>query len=147
MGAAAAAVAGDPARDGGAAAAAGGDARGAAAAARGAADGAAGRCRQAAACRPAGPENNRFRAATRDTGNRMPAYPREAALKFESGTVKLQLFVDAGGQVANVLVMRSSGSAALDRAAREQAMTWHFAPARRDGKAVADLWRSRSSSN
>ena len=85
------------------------------------------------------PENNRFRAATRDTGNRMPAYPREAALKFEAGTVKLQLFVDADGRVANVLVVRSSGSAALDRAAREQAATWHFAPARRDGKAVADL--------
>jgi periplasmic protein TonB len=85
------------------------------------------------------PENNRFRAATQDTGNRMPTYPREAALRFESGTVRLQLFVDRSGQVVNVLVTRSSGSAILDRAAREQALTWRFTPARRDGKAVPDI--------
>jgi len=85
------------------------------------------------------PENNRFRAATQDTGNRMPIYPREAALRFESGTVRLQLFVDRTGQVVNVLVTRSSGSASLDRAAREQALTWRFTPARRDGQAVPDI--------
>ena len=85
------------------------------------------------------PENNRFRAATSDTGNRMPTYPRDAALRFESGTVRLQLFVDRSGQVVNVLVTRSSGSASLDRAARDQALTWRFTPARRDGKAVPDI--------
>lgn len=85
------------------------------------------------------PENNRFRAATQDTGNRMPAYPLEAAVKLESGTVKLQLFVDTTGKVVNAIVVRSAGSAALDRAAREQALTWRFTPARRDGKPVPDI--------
>ena len=85
------------------------------------------------------PENNRFRAATQDTGNRMPAYPLEAARRLESGTVRLQLFVDTAGRVANVIVARSSGSAVLDGAAREQALTWRFTPARRDGKSVPDI--------
>ena len=85
------------------------------------------------------PDNNRFRAATQDTGNRMPAYPREAALRFEAGAVKLQLFVDISGKVASALVTRSSGSASLDRAARDQALTWRFTPAKRDGKPVADI--------
>ena len=85
------------------------------------------------------PENNRFRAATQDTGNRMPAYPLEAARRLESGTVRLQRFVDTAGRVANAIVARSSGSAVLDGAAREQALTWRFTPARRDGKSVPDI--------
>jgi len=85
------------------------------------------------------PENNRFRAATQDTGNRMPAYPREAAMRFESGTVKLQLYVDPTGMVSNVLITRSSGSPTLDTAARDQARTWRFTPARRDGKPTPDI--------
>lgn len=85
------------------------------------------------------PENNRFRAATQDTGNRMPGYPLEAARKLEAGTVKLQLLVDTTGRVANALVVKSSGSAVLDRAARDQALTWTFTPARRDGKTVQDI--------
>jgi protein TonB len=85
------------------------------------------------------PENNRFRAATQDNGNRMPGYPLEAARKLEAGTVKLQLLVDTTGRVANALVVKSSGSAVLDRAARDQALTWTFTPARRDGKTVQDI--------
>ena len=85
------------------------------------------------------PANNRFRAATQDTGNRMPAYPREAALRLEHGTVKLQLFIDPSGKVVNALITRSSGSASLDRAARDQALTWRFSPAKRDGKRVPDI--------
>ncbi len=85
------------------------------------------------------PESNRFRAATQDNGNRMPGYPLEAARKLEAGTVKLQLLVDTTGRVANALVVKSSGSAVLDRAAREQALTWKFTPAKRDGKLVQDI--------
>jgi protein TonB len=85
------------------------------------------------------PENNRFRAATQDSSNRMPAYPRDAALRMEAGTVRLQLFVDPAGRVVNALITRSSGSASLDRAARDQALTWNFTPARRDGAAVPDI--------
>jgi protein TonB len=85
------------------------------------------------------PENNRFRAATADTGNRMLPYPVEAARRLESGTVTLQLFVDPTGKVVNALLARSSGSAILDRAARDHALTWRFAPARRDGKPVPDI--------
>jgi protein TonB len=85
------------------------------------------------------PEDKRFRKATADSGNMMPAYPLEAGLRMEAGMVKLQLYVDTSGRVANVILLRSSGSAALDRAAREQALTWRFTPARRDGKAVPDI--------
>ncbi len=84
-------------------------------------------------------ENDRFRAAAQDNGNLPPAYPAEAARKLEAGRVKLQLFIAPDGRVTNALVAASSGSAALDRAAREQALTWRFKPARRDGKAVPDI--------
>jgi len=85
------------------------------------------------------PENTRFRVATQDTGNRPPTYPRDAALRLEAGTVRLQLFIDPSGRVANALVVGSSGSASLDRAAREQVLTWRFTPAKRDGNAVPDI--------
>jgi len=85
------------------------------------------------------PENNRFRKASQDTGNVLPGYPLEAARRLESGTVKLQLFVDPGGRVVNAVLLRSSGSVILDRAARDQALTWRFSPARRDGRTVSDL--------
>ncbi len=84
-------------------------------------------------------EKNRFRAATQDTGNRPPPYPLDAARRLESGTVKLQLFIDTSGRVANALVVGSSGSPRLDRAARERVLTWRFTPARRDGRAVPDI--------
>lgn len=85
------------------------------------------------------PDKSRFRPATQDTGNRPPAYPREAAARLEAGTVRLQLFVDPAGRVTNVLVAGSSGSARLDQAARDQLATWRFTPARRDGRVVPEI--------
>ena len=84
-------------------------------------------------------DGNRFKAASQDSGNLPPAYPAEAARRLEAGRVKLQLFIAASGQVTNALVVGSSGFPALDRAAREKALTWRFRPAMREGKAVPDI--------
>ena len=57
------------------------------------------------------PDNARFRAATQDSGNHPPRYPRDAAARLEAGTVRLQLFIDPAGRVTNVTVVGRSGSA------------------------------------
>ena len=59
------------------------------------------------------PDNARFRAATQDSGNHPPRYPRDAAARLEAGTVRLQLFIDPAGRVTNVTVVGRSGSASL----------------------------------
>lgn len=84
-------------------------------------------------------EGNRFKAARQDNGNLPPRYPAEAARRLEAGRVKLQLFIAPSGQVTNALVTGSSGFPALDRAAREQALSWRFQPAMREGKPVPDI--------
>ena len=69
--------------------------------------------------------------------NRPPEYPAEAALNGEQGTVVLMIHVSPAGSTAGVDVLRSSGYALLDRAAREAVLRWHFLPAVKDGQAVA----------
>ena len=49
------------------------------------------------------------------------------------------VLVDTTGRVANALVVKSSGSAVLDRAAREQALTWTFTPARRRMSSIRSI--------
>jgi|GEM_PF-1763627 len=70
------------------------------------------------------------------SGNRPPAYPADARQRGEQGTVRLEIELDADGIVTSVRVLRSSGSMALDEAARAAAVAWRFRPARRDGGAV-----------
>ena len=70
------------------------------------------------------------------SGNRPPAYPADARQRGEQGTVRLEIELDADGIVTSVRVLRSSGSMALDEAARAAAIAWRFRPARRDGVAV-----------
>jgi TonB family protein len=84
-------------------------------------------------------DGNRFQAASQDSGNLPPAYPAESARRLEAGRVRMQLFIAPSGQVTNALVVGSSGFPALDRAARDQALTWRFRPAIREGKPVPDI--------
>ncbi len=70
--------------------------------------------------------------------NRKPSYPVEAASRGEQGTVILVIHVSADGLVSGVDVSRSSGYAALDRAARDAVLTWHFLPSVKDGQPVPD---------
>ena len=62
-----------------------------------------------------------------------PAYPEAARRAAQTGTVLLRLLVSANGRVRDVVVVRSSGYAALDEAASEAAERWRFSSAK-DGR-------------
>lgn len=68
--------------------------------------------------------------------NKAPAYPIEAARVGAQGTVVLLVHVSALGVAQDVTISASSGSASLDRAARNAVRRWRFTPARRDGAPV-----------
>lgn len=58
-----------------------------------------------------------------------PRYPQDALRRGETGTVILQVQVDAQGQPVSVDVSQRSGSRDLDRAAVEAVSRWRFSPA------------------
>lgn len=67
-----------------------------------------------------------------------PAYPIQALRRGESGTVWLRVEVNAEGRPTEVSVHQSSGSKALDLAARKQVLQrWRFVPARQGDQAIA----------
>lgn len=57
-----------------------------------------------------------------------PIYPAEAARFGEHGSVVLALRVNASWGVGRIELLRSAGSAVLDRAAARAAQQWQFAP-------------------
>lgn len=66
-----------------------------------------------------------------------PPYPRDALRKHLQGTVLLEVLVDAQGLPRAVTLVRSSGHAVLDAAARRHVLKhWRFRPAIRDGQAI-----------
>ena len=71
--------------------------------------------------------------------NPPPAYPSIARRNGEQGTVTLRVLVARDGAPASVSVERSSGSAHLDRSAREAVRAWRFVPARERGEPV-EVW-------
>jgi protein TonB len=75
--------------------------------------------------------------------NRKPSYPDDAVLRGEQGAVVLLVHVTAAGLVSGVDVLKSSGHAALDRAARDAVLTWHFLPSIRDGQPVPAVFPAR----
>lgn len=66
-----------------------------------------------------------------------PEYPELSVRRGEEGQVLCSIHIDASGSVTRVDVIRSSGSARLDRAAQDALAKWRFLPARKDGRAVA----------
>lgn len=69
-----------------------------------------------------------------------PSYLIAALRNQEQGTVLLRVEVDAKGQPTRVTIERSSGSRALDTAARQQVLRrWTFEPSMRDGVATASV--------
>ncbi len=66
-----------------------------------------------------------------------PAYPAALRAQGIEGDVMLSVSIDAGGRVTSVSIVRSSGQAAFDQAAREAALEERFTPAQRDGRSVA----------
>lgn len=65
-----------------------------------------------------------------------PEYPVQALRRGETGTVLLQVEVDANGRPTRVQVVQSSRSRALDRAAADAVERWEFSPALRNGQPV-----------
>lgn len=68
--------------------------------------------------------------------NRRPNYPEASRRRGEQGMVRVELFVDPAGRVADVRMIESSGFAALDAAAIETLRDWRFRPAERAGLPV-----------
>lgn len=64
-----------------------------------------------------------------------PRYPARALRRGESGTVLLQVHVDAQGRPTRVDVVQSSRSRELDREAQRTVERWRFSPATRSGRA------------
>ena len=67
------------------------------------------------------------------------AYPREALLRREQGTVVLRVLVGADGIPQTVEIETSSGSPRLDSAAREAVKHWSFRAGTRNGVATG-VW-------
>ena len=68
-----------------------------------------------------------------------PNYPIESLNAHEEGEVRLQVALDALGNVEDVRIASSSGSRMLDRAAMESVRSWRFRPAHRAGVAVSGM--------
>jgi protein TonB len=66
-----------------------------------------------------------------------PAYPIAEVRAGVQGTVLLRVLVDETGKPVQVQILKSSGSHALDQAARNHVLAaWRFHPAQRDGHAI-----------
>lgn len=76
-------------------------------------------------------------ASARPIRSPQPRYPARAMRRGESGTVLLQVAVDAEGRPREVDVVQSSRSRDLDREAQRAVEQWRFSPAIRNGRAVA----------
>jgi protein TonB len=72
-----------------------------------------------------------------------PVYPPELERAGIEGTVTFRLKIAADGSVSEALVEKTSGYAAMDRAALEAVRRWRFTPARRFGLPVAIEVRKR----
>jgi protein TonB len=75
-------------------------------------------------------------------GCRLPRYPRRSEEKGEEGTVVLRFLVGADGTVKSSQLVRSSGYARLDNAARTAFSRCKFRPGTVDGVRV-ESWVSQ----
>jgi protein TonB len=73
--------------------------------------------------------------AVADPGNTPPVYPRDARAKGLEGQVTLKIVVSEAGKVEDVTVL--GGDEPFVTAALDAVKRWRYAPATRDGRAVA----------
>ena len=71
--------------------------------------------------------------------NPKPPYPRIARRRGYEGVVLLKVLVNPQGRVDDLLVLKSSGHAVLDRSAVKVVKEWLFEPGNIDGKRV-EMW-------
>ncbi|MDB5414444.1 MAG: putative TonB, C-terminal, partial [Rubritepida sp.] len=74
--------------------------------------------------------------------NAAPGYPEASRLRGEQGAVVLELSVNVDGRVVSAQVLGSSGSQALDEAARRTVAEWRLRPATVDGQPVPGAVRT-----
>lgn len=65
-----------------------------------------------------------------------PRYPPAARHEHAQGEVRMRVEIDESGRIASVSIIASSGSQALDEAARAAIQSWRCLPAERDGRPV-----------
>lgn len=70
-------------------------------------------------------------------GGEKPPYPKRAERHGWAGTVLLNLWINAKGEVEKVEIAKTSGYELLDSQARASVGAWRFKPARRNGIAIA----------
>jgi TonB family protein len=70
-------------------------------------------------------------------GGEKPPYPKRAERNGWAGTVLLNLFINANGEVEKVEIAKTSGYELLDSQALASVSAWRFKPARRKGIAIA----------
>ncbi len=70
-------------------------------------------------------------------------YPRRARRRGLEGSVELKILVLRTGRIGRIVLLRSSGHALLDEAARTAVAQWSFAPALRAGEPIA-TWMRRT---
>ncbi len=67
-----------------------------------------------------------------------PAYPDDAQLRGEQGTVAIDVYVNSRGKVRKARLTQSSGFQDLDDSAMETVLNWPFVPAVTDGDTHSD---------
>ena len=87
---------------------------------------------------PAAPADSEPTALAYLTRTRVP-YPREAIALHQQGTVILRVLVGTDGNAQAIEIEKSSGSRALDNAARDAVRRWTFQAGTRNGISTA-LW-------
>ena len=83
-------------------------------------------------------ENDNITPASLDENykNLPPVYPDEARKRGIQGTVGMTIRIGVDGKPLDIAIETSSGSAALDNAARQAVRRWHFRPENRGGRPV-----------
>jgi protein TonB len=69
--------------------------------------------------------------------NPRPIYPELARRRGQEGLVRLRAYIDAKGNILELIIEQSSGYSLLDEAAVQAVRKWRFRPGTRAGEAVA----------
>ncbi len=80
-----------------------------------------------------------IKATPRYSDNPPPAYPSIARKRGYQGTVVLDVFVEADGQVGDLRIIESSHHKILDRSAMKAVKRWRFEPGRQGNQPIA-MW-------
>ena len=84
-----------------------------------------------------GPQTGKPSYAAAAVSGPAPSYPRVARTENVTGTVVLEVFIDAAGNVVRVVILQRSPSDILDNEAKRKLSQWQYRPAMKEGKMTA----------